>query len=212
MQEFKKDYGLATAKISKAVEAVPHKLLIKENAIDKNLQKSSLSDTDKLKKLYKLSDELAEKISAHSHCQQGCGNCCHYNVDVLDIEAQIIQQEYGITISQVEKSSRNNQDFHGSPCSFLNDGQCRIYSARPFMCRKFVSFMPDAHWCHPEVHSDIDTPHIAFSELNIAYSRLIENHQTKDIRQWFNPSEIQKDDQPQLIPAIEIDVKYSAAM
>ncbi|NRB41131.1 MAG: YkgJ family cysteine cluster protein [Pseudomonadales bacterium] len=215
MKDFDKDYAFATLQIEKTVESMPSKLLIRESGFDKNLNKSSLSDTGKLKKIYKLQQELSDKIAPNTHCQKGCSHCCHYNVDILDIEAELISQTYGIQIKnpatlfepQPTGNQRGNANFHGQVCGFLKDNQCSIYQARPFMCRKLASFMPDEHWCHSDINEEIDMPHIAFSEINLAYARLIEHHETRDIRQWFEqPAQINPTTQKAVdqIPVIEI--------
>ena len=189
MKDFNSDYAIAAKQIEKAVTLIPRKLLVRENALDKNLSKSQDSDSVKLKKIYKLQQELAEKIAPTTHCRAGCTNCCHYNVDVLDVEAQLIAETYELKLLNPDTKNAGNHrgdvNFHGQHCIFLYNGQCSIYKARPFMCRKFTSFMPDTHWCHSEIHPQLKMPHITFSDINLAYSRLIKRHETRDIRQWF---------------------------
>ena len=69
-------------------------------------------------------------------------------------------------------------------CSFLKDNKCSIYAVRLYMCRRFVSVMPNEYWCNSDRNLDINTPQLGFSELDKAYHSL-KKGSVKNIRKWL---------------------------
>jgi len=81
-------------------------------------------------------DQYQQQHSQHLQCQKGCSQCCHKKFSVFAWEAYVIV-EYFKSLSQIEQTAilqKINLDDE-SKCSFLNDGACSIYSARPTICR-----------------------------------------------------------------------------
>ncbi|WP_141733190.1 YkgJ family cysteine cluster protein [Oligoflexus tunisiensis] len=82
-------------------------------------------------------------------CKAGCGACCHQKVDLGTLEGDKIRQHLAenrieVDTGRLEKqaSAMKNGSFQKLSyeerrCIFLGDDQnCRIYSARPLMCRR----------------------------------------------------------------------------
>jgi Fe-S-cluster containining protein len=81
-------------------------------------------------------DQYQQKHAAHLQCQKGCSQCCHKKFSIFAWEAYVIL-EYFIQLSQAmqkEILAKLNLDDVGK-CSFLFDGACTIYQARPTICR-----------------------------------------------------------------------------
>jgi Fe-S-cluster containining protein len=183
MRDLAKDTKLAERNVAKLQSLIPRKLLVKEDKIAKKQAKSSEGEIDKLKQLFKLTDELTSKLSSITSCKSGCGNCCHINVSITEHEAKILADYTG---SELENSSSLvRPDFHGSPCPFLSNEKCSVYLVRPFVCRRQVSVMPSEYWCDPSLSLDVEVPMVEFSELSNAFYAIAARSEVKDIRQWF---------------------------
>jgi uncharacterized protein len=78
-------------------------------------------------------DALASPVSA-AHggrltCRLGCSGCCQDDLTVYEIEALRIQAEFPGLLSTAEPGPTG-------ACAFLDAaGGCRIYAARPYVCR-----------------------------------------------------------------------------
>ncbi|NWH05183.1 YkgJ family cysteine cluster protein [Desulfobacter latus] len=90
-------------------------------------------------------------------CGPGCSYCCHSQIDVLPIEALLIvsfihknftQKQIFLLMEKIEQRLELIQGKSDStlfsikdtlPCIFLENGMCRIYQVRPFICRAWNS-------------------------------------------------------------------------
>ena len=66
-------------------------------------------------------------------CQTGCSDCCHVRLSITNVEADSIRADVATwPIGQ----RRALADDRGDRCAALDDrGRCRIYAARPVVCR-----------------------------------------------------------------------------
>lgn len=71
-----------------------------------------------------------EKIHAERlNCKKGCSACCVDGITVFEIEAENIKQNHGDLIESAKPH-------HIGMCAFLDEnGACRIYENRPYVCR-----------------------------------------------------------------------------
>ena len=97
------------------------------------LPDKNASDLKKLFSLYRDVESsvhsIEEKNLSRLKCGQGCSSCCVDDLTVFEVEALNIQTQFG---ELLENESPNKP---GS-CAFLDDkGLCRIYEARPYVCR-----------------------------------------------------------------------------
>ncbi len=86
-----------------------------------------------MEKFYsELNTEIArvEKLNANRmHCKPGCHDCCVDNITVFEAEAQFIRYYH-------QNLLLNENPHHKGACAFLDEnGLCRIYEHRPYVCR-----------------------------------------------------------------------------
>jgi uncharacterized protein len=89
--------------------------------------------TDKLAALHARVDQAAAKLAAMHRgrlaCRRGCIGCCVDELTVFEVEAERIRRAAPELLE------------HGTPhppgrCAFLDaEGACRVYEARPYVCR-----------------------------------------------------------------------------
>lgn len=81
------------------------------------------------KMIDRLVNDLSVKNASRMHCKKGCHDCCIDDVSVFEIEAR--------TIRHFNKSLLKTGIPHPKGlCAFLdNNGACRIYNQRPYVCR-----------------------------------------------------------------------------
>jgi uncharacterized protein len=169
-------------RLERLIASFPARLQLLENQLPKKLRKAE-SKWEALKILYKTTDELFEAVLPKTPCKRGCSGCCHIPVHISMDEAALIQERTG-TAMIAPLPPRN---FHGVPCPFLVNGECSIYEHRPFACRKHVVLHATAYWCAPERCNEIKVSQVHFSELDDAFSRLVNRSTVVDIRQVFVP-------------------------
>ncbi len=88
---------------------------------------------------------VEETWSERIACQAGCSGCCHRDLSVFPLEAAAIRawmEEHGVSIEAAARPTLSARalevlDLSGAePCVMLDaEGQCRIYEARPVICR-----------------------------------------------------------------------------
>jgi len=86
-----------------------------------------------LEQLYREIDRLTQYLcqihSARLQCRRGCCGCCVDGITVYEIEAQNIRQNYA---DLLERGAPHRE----GACAFLDEqGGCRIYEHRPYVCR-----------------------------------------------------------------------------
>lgn len=76
-----------------------------------------------------LTSALNQRHQQRLKCKAGCFSCCVDNITVFEIEAENIKLHYHHLIE-------NEQPHPQGYCAFLNEnGECRIYEHRPYVCR-----------------------------------------------------------------------------
>ena len=69
---------------------------------------------------------------ADMQCQTGCSDCCHTTLSVTRVEAEAIRGE----VASWPAARRAALAEIGPHCAALDaGGRCKIYAARPFVCR-----------------------------------------------------------------------------
>lgn len=73
--------------------------------------------------------ELAREHAARMVCARGCFGCCVDDLTVFEVEAARIRARYPDLLSTAEPHIAGR-------CAFLGEaGECRVYEARPYVCR-----------------------------------------------------------------------------
>ncbi len=77
----------------------------------------------------RFASELRGKLGNRIRCRLGCSECCVDDLTVFTIEALCIKSEFAKLLETESPASEG-------ACAFLDEaGACRIYSARPYVCR-----------------------------------------------------------------------------
>lgn len=72
--------------------------------------------------------ELAQVHRQRLKCGKGCSYCCADDLTVFQVEAENIQAQAGKVLTQTPGKKGG--------CAFLTEeGTCRIYECRPYICR-----------------------------------------------------------------------------
>ena len=83
---------------------------------------------DRRKRLDPLLQKLHLRFENQLKCGKGCHECCVDELTVFEVEAQSIQARYPHVLKE--------KPHPPGKCAFLNiDGECRVYEARPYVCR-----------------------------------------------------------------------------
>lgn len=176
----------AELNFERLVARIPRAAQEREENLLKEISTAQGSALKKLRLLHLATEELSIAIAPFVACGRGCNACCHYNVHLFPLEAELIEKRTGIKRS---KGPNPSFDFTGIPCVFLRDGQCSIYEVRPMVCRKHVALTNTAYWCAPERSGSIQLPLANFSEVNAAFEHILQKdgrHEPSDIRQQFD--------------------------
>lgn len=82
-------------------------------------------------------DKIQKKHSAVMECKAGCSKCCMTDISVFEIEADRITDWFSALneSSKVELITKWKEPVEKEACTFLYQGQCSIYEARPLICR-----------------------------------------------------------------------------
>jgi hypothetical protein len=144
---------------SQFILAIPTNLNAQEDAIQRKLSSENASARSKLRKIYSLMSDLMGAAEPYVACGKGCSSCCKMNVMITQVEANYIEMETGIKPIQLTSYRiHGKEEFISVPCPFLKDDSCSIYEARPFACRKHVSFGTTSYWCEPTRALEMEFP------------------------------------------------------
>ncbi|GEM_PF-3379163 len=101
--------------------------------------------------------ELNQGLEGAAACEKGCSLCCHAQVPVSQPEAELLEAWIAENLSKADREdilirvAGNLELTHGcsleervsvwdqTPCVFLHESVCRVYPARPLVCRAWHS-------------------------------------------------------------------------
>lgn len=182
------DEVLAQENSAAYLSAIPTSLQREEDDIARFVLTENSSPRAKLRKIYRIADEMLRHADVHVACHDGCASCCKMNVQITEVEASAIERATGRVARKLASSTlHENGEFNGVSCPFLRDERCSIYEHRPLSCRIHVSFYENAYWCQPERNLLHKGPMVKFSGLAEAISRVGSRHPILmgDIRDFF---------------------------
>lgn len=175
---------------SKYASSLSQDLSAREDNIAKQVFNENSSPKSKLRKVYKLVDELGQAATPFIACKKGCSACCKMNVSISSVEAEQIALYSQKNINHLKRSIAHDiGHFSGIACPFLIDNVCSIYEVRPYMCRAHVSFDTSSYWCEPEKAYDAEFQRVEFSGAMAAYKAIHGKTSTAifaDIRDFFS--------------------------
>jgi len=88
---------------------------------------------------------LAREHAARLVCARGCSACCVDDLTVFAVEARRIEREFPAVLAEAPHPP--------GACAFLDaEGACRVYAARPYVCR--TQRLPLAHF-HERPDGDV---------------------------------------------------------
>ncbi len=188
-QEVAAGKELAEGRRAGFLAAVPKPLLDREDAITGKVARENASARSKLKRVYRLMDEMSVYRAHHVACRRACSACCRMNITITALEAETIAAATGRPAAPVANSIEHQQDkFVGSPCPFLVADECSIYDNRPLSCRKHASYFITEKWCSPPHMNTVQAPLVRFGGLDEALTLLSTKKGTAvfaDIRDFF---------------------------
>lgn len=97
--------------------------------------------------------ELSQGVDGLSACEKGCSLCCHAQVPVSRPEAEFLSAWMILNLSDADQAEIRMRVAHNvgltagssleerlsvwdqTPCIFLHKDVCRVYPARPLVCR-----------------------------------------------------------------------------
>jgi len=180
------DYEHAERNQRTIITSFPSRLAAREDRFLQQLQRAKVSPLKQLEMLYVLMDDLAKAVHPYTPCRKGCNACCHYQVSVSEIEIRYIEKH---TKHRRKKNHPVSYEFDGSPCPFLKNGECTVYSVRPFVCRRHHALTPTAYWCAPDRSTQHKFPMVRFTGVEGALDHIVQESKVRrlcDIREVFD--------------------------
>lgn len=169
--------------LRRVIDEFPEDILHQEKKLRKQLAKGKIGNEKKLLRVYEFYDLAEHALSPFTPCKKGCSSCCHYNVSVTEDEAQLIERKSG---KKRRKQIGPSRDYHGEPCPFLSaSGECTIYNARPYSCRRHYALTETAYLCDPIKCNDTEVALVRFSDAESAFDQIRQGQNVLDIRQLF---------------------------
>lgn len=112
----------------------PAPLIEKANSLYGFLMYGNAQLGEQLEAIYRFVDEFNAFLAPFMSCKKGCSHCCHIDVQITTLEAELIQMRQGIPAQPAPQFTHGHRD----PCPFLaSDGSCGIYESRPLICRMY---------------------------------------------------------------------------
>lgn len=169
-----------------------HTLLGQVIKVSKNKQNYK----GKLFELHVLRDKMIKIIEKYTPCAKGCSFCCHMNVAISSYEAELIGKTIGkapikISIKEMVKKFEHGDvdrlEYVRTPCVFLKEGKCSIYTVRPSVCRTHHNLSPFPNICNvynPDLRSTPSFDYRIYWEIE-GLVQIQAGFAMADIREFF---------------------------
>lgn len=142
-------------------------------------------------KLVELAGEIERAIAPHAGCRRRCSSCCNISVSLASIEADRLGKQIGRAPARPPADQAPDQlaeRYFGTPCPFLVNETCSIYTHRPLACRLHFTLDADEFFCRTTIApSESIVPNVDLRIFWLGYG-LLSAHAGSgmgDIRQFF---------------------------
>lgn len=135
--------------------------------------------------LQRAADAIGHGYAGVSACRTGCSHCCLIPVKISEVEARVIGKALGRSPVSVNSHSPAPKVGDWTPCSFLRDGKCSIYTHRPAVCRSHLNLDVDDLLCRPLPGVSVPVPYLDVAPHVVASIEIAGRLPWADIRQWF---------------------------
>ena len=146
----------------------------------------------KMERFLEVAGRFSEAVRPYTACKSGCSFCCHIAATITETEALIISRATGIKpkkLSAKVNHEETRDKWFGVPCTFLKNGKCSIYDARPLACRLHANLADTSFFCDTEVPPGQSlVPQMNLEKINIAHGIEFINDVWADIRDFFPPT------------------------
>lgn len=120
----------------------PRELLLEASLLPQKVKGMNAKPMIRINPILDLADRFSKAVQPYTACKRGCNHCCHIEVAITGVEAQLLGSKIGVQPAKLNPPElRPKGSFsYDTPCSFLENGECSIYEHRPFVCRNHSSF------------------------------------------------------------------------
>lgn len=189
--DYQEQLALAHSRMEGFKASLSVDALAREDSLTETLLSVNASAKSKLRRIYAMSDELANDRAPFIACKKGCANCCRMNVMISSLEAEQIARASGRKAMTVAKSRQHPiGTFDGMDCPFLIESVCSVYEDRPLVCRSHASYYATNFACDTVNMPITDAPIVEFTGLNKALAMVSAAKcyaMFADIRDFFPP-------------------------
>jgi Fe-S-cluster containining protein len=143
----------------------------------------------RLRAHFRLVDEGVAPVVAryreHVQCRAGCSDCCHQTFRISEIEGELLREALdaappAVRDDIVARADGWREDVR-TACPVLgDDGRCRLYDARPRICRKYGIPL----W-HPDRPHEVRTCPLNFRGMTDIDAELVLDPQAEWARDWI---------------------------
>jgi len=132
-------------------------------------------------------ETLATVYKATAACRKGCNHCCFIPVKVSATEARALERAVGRVPAPVDTHRPVHIEAYESPCPFLQDGSCSVYTHRPVVCRAHLNLDVDDLLCRLVSGQAVPVPYLDTRLFALASIQIEpEERACADLRQWFS--------------------------
>lgn len=128
---------------------------------------------------------VMDRYREHVQCKAGCSDCCHQTFRISEIEGESMKLALAElpdqTRQDILRRARAYEPDTRTPCPVLSEeGRCRLYEARPRICRKYGIPL----W-HPDRPHEVKTCPLNFQGVDDIDAKLILDPQARWAEDWI---------------------------
>lgn len=122
--------------------AQPPELIAEASSLCRRVAGMNAKPMVRINPILDLLGRFSEAAAPYVACKPGCTHCCHIQVAITGVEAELLGNKIGVKPARLNPPRLRPQESFGynTPCTFLDNGECSIYEHRPFVCRNHSSF------------------------------------------------------------------------